>query len=144
MGHQVLLYGVGDEQRFVLGVEAGVQAQLVARRRFGPQLLAFALFIILHHRTGRAQDVLGGAVILLQPDGLGLTEIALEIQNIADVRPAPAIDRLVLVAHHAHVAVHLGEQPHQLVLTAVGVLILVHHHVAQPPIPGFARRGVGL
>ncbi len=32
-----------------------------------------------------------------------------------------------------------GEQAHQLVLAAVGVLILVDHDVAQAAVPGFAR-----
>ena len=139
IGHQVLLDGVGDEQGFVFGVETGVQPQLVPGRRFGPQLLAFAFFVVLHHRAGRTQNVLGGTVILLQPNGLGLAEIALEVENVTDVGAAPAIDRLVLIAHHADVAVLLGEQAHQLVLAAVGVLILVHHDVAQAPVPGLAR-----
>ena len=68
-----------------------------------------------------------------------LGKIALEIQNVADVRAAPAIDRLVFVAHHADVAVRLGEQAHQLVLAAVGVLVFVDHDVAQPAVPGLAR-----
>ena len=64
--------------------------------------------------------------------------IALEIQDVPDVRAAPAIDRLVLVAHHADVAVLLGQQPHQVVLGAVGVLILVDHDVAQAAVIGLA------
>ena len=58
---------------------------------------------------------------------------------LLDVGAAPAIDRLVLVAHHADVAVLLGEQAHQFVLAAVGVLILVDHDVAQAAVLGFAR-----
>ena len=70
---------------------------------------------------------------------LRVREIVLEIENVLDVGAAPAIDRLVFVAHHADVVVRLREQAHQLVLAAVGVLILVDHDVAQAPVPGLAR-----
>jgi hypothetical protein len=61
-------------------------------------------------------------------------KVVLEIQNVLDVRAAPAINRLIFVAHHADIAVRFRQQPHQLVLAAVGVLILVDHHVAEPPV----------
>ena len=63
----------------------------------------------------------------------------LEIQDVPDVGAAPAIDRLIFVAHHADIAVLFGQQPHQVVLRAVGVLILVDHHVAEPPVVRLAR-----
>ena len=66
-------------------------------------------------------------------------KILLEIENVADIRAAPAVDRLIFVAHHADVVVRLREQPHQLILAAVGVLILVDHDVAQAAVPGVAR-----
>ena len=65
--------------------------------------------------------------------------ILLEIENVADIGAAPAVDRLVFVAHHADVIVRLREQAHQLILAAVGVLIFVDHDVAQPAIPGVPR-----
>ena len=88
---------------------------------------------------GGGQDVLRRAVILLQADGLGVRIIAFEIENIADIGAAPTVDGLVLVAYHADIAVLFGEQAHQFVLAAVGVLILVDHDVAQAAVPGFAR-----
>ena len=105
---QMLFGGVGDEQRFVLRVEGGIQAHVLALGPFGPEFLTLARLVVLHHRAGRRQDGFRRTVVLLQPDGAGLGEIALEIQNVANVRPAPAIDRLVFVPHHAHVAVLLG------------------------------------
>ena len=65
--------------------------------------------------------------------------VLLEIENVADIGAAPAVDRLVFVAHHADVIVRCESRPHQLVLAAVGVLILVDHDVAQAAIPGVAR-----
>jgi hypothetical protein len=55
----------------------------------------------------------------------------LEVEDVPQVRPAPFVDRLVRIAHDAQVAVLRGEPLDQHVLRAVGVLVLVHHHVAE-------------
>ena len=48
-----------------------------------------------------------------------------------EVGAAPLVDRLVGVADDAEVAVRRREPLDQQVLRPVGVLILVHHHVAE-------------
>ena len=58
----------------------------------------------------------GGAVVLLQPDDLGAGEVLLEAQDVADLGAAPAIDRLVVVADAADVAVRLRQQPQPEIL----------------------------
>ena len=73
-----------------------------------------------------------GAVVLLQPDHLRPLEILLEAQDVAHLGPAPAIDRLVVVAHAADVAMPAGQEPQPEILRDVGVLILVHEDVAEP------------
>ena len=60
-----------------------------------------------------------------------LRPIALEIQDIADIRATPAVDALIVVANDHKVAAHLGEQLGDGILCAVGVLIFVHHDVAK-------------
>ena len=80
--------------------------------------------------AGDIEDRLSGAVVLLQHHDLQLGEVALEVAQVTDVGLAPAVDRLILVADHADVAVAGAEQPHQLVLGDVGVLELVHHQMA--------------
>ena len=56
-------------------------------------------------RVGRVEDRLGGAEVLLEHDHLGVGEALLELQDVAHVGGAEAVDRLVRVAHHAEVAV---------------------------------------
>src|SRR5208283_1938041 len=74
-------------------------------------------------------------VILFEANHRCVWVIALEIENIPNVRAAPAVNRLVLVAHYANVLVPLREQPHQLILSAIGVLILVdHQEFVAPPV----------
>ena len=57
--------------------------------------------------------------------------VVLEVEDVAQVRAAPGVDRLVGVADHAEVAVLPGELAHQLVLHAVRVLVLVDEHVLE-------------
>ena len=52
-----------------------------------------------------------------------------QIQQVGDFRPAPAVDALVVIAHHAKIAMFFRQQMDQLELRGVGVLVLVHHHL---------------
>ena len=69
------------------------------------------------------------AVVALEPDHLGAGKILLEAQDVVDLGAAPAIDRLVVVADAADVAVALGQQPQPQILRDIGVLIFVDQHV---------------
>ena len=80
---------------------------------------------------GGGEDMAGRAIIALEPDHLGAGEIVLEAQDVVDLGPAPAIDRLVVVADHAEIARTLRQQPQPQILRNVGVLIFVHQHVAE-------------
>ena len=86
---------------------------------------------MVDHRVRRLEDRPGRAVVLLELDDLGVGEVALEVEDVADVGVAEAVDRLVVVADDHQVAVLLGEQLEQPVLGVVGVLVLVDEDVAQ-------------
>ena len=55
----------------------------------------------------------------------------LEVEDVPQVRAAPLVDRLVGIPHHGEVPVSRGQPLNQQVLRAVGVLVLVHHDVAE-------------
>jgi hypothetical protein len=84
-------------------------------------------------RVGRAQDAAGRSVVLLQLDHARAGVVALEVEDVADVGAAPLVDRLILVADHGDAVRALGEEAHQAVLHAVGVLELVDQHVVEAP-----------
>ena len=69
------------------------------------------------------------AIVLLKWHHLSSWPVALKVENVANVCTAPAIDGLVVVTHHAEVAVPGGKLPYPGVLDAVGVLILVNVQV---------------
>ena len=97
-----------------------------------PQLLLHALRIGGDEARRRVENGLRRAVVLLQYDDLGLREVGLEAQDVADVRVTPGVDRLVRVAHDAQIAMSLRQLLGNRVLYDVGVLELVDHEVNVP------------
>ena len=118
-------------------VEGGFHRHRVAGAVVGPQRLALAPQIVADHAVGRVQNVLGGAVILLQADGTGPLILALKVEDILNIGATEAVNALVVIAHHADVPVSACQEACQLVLQIVGVLILVNQHVAELPLVVF-------
>ena len=96
-----------------------------------PQLLGLAALVVRHDRVRRREDRLRGAVVLLQLHDMRAREVTLEVEDVRDVRAAEAVDRLVVVADHADVALLACEQLQQPVLRVVGVLVLVDQDPAE-------------
>ena len=99
---------------------------------FRPKGLVLPPFIVADHAICRLKDGLRGAVVLLQLDHPGVWKYFLEVQDILDVGSPELVDGLVVVPHHAQVPVLARQQPHQLKLHCVGVLVLIHHDIAEP------------
>ncbi len=83
----------------------------------------------------------GGAVVVLQTEGLALREVLPEVQDVLDARSPERVDGLRVVAHHAEILMELAEFLYYQVLGVVRVLILVHHYVSEPPRYGFRHVG---
>src|SRR3546814_2486429 len=79
------------------------------------------------------EDMRRRTVVALEPDDAGAREILLEAQDVADLGATPAVDRLVVVADAAEVAVALRQEAQPEVLRDVGVLVLVDQDVAEAP-----------
>jgi hypothetical protein len=122
---------VADEARLGLAVPEPAQAHRLALVALGPEGLAEAPLVVGDQARGGGQDVRGRAVVALEPDHLGPGEVLFEAQDVADLGPAPAIDRLVVVADAAEIVVAAGEQAQPEVLGHVGVLVLVDQEVAE-------------
>ena len=127
---QELLDAVGDEESFVFAVGGLVEADEGAALALGPEFFALAAEVVGNHGAGGGEDVLRGAVVLLQADDAGVGEVLLELEDVADFGAAPGVDALVLVADGAYVFLFAGEELHELVLGTVGVLVLVDEEVA--------------
>ena len=126
---------LADPAGLGLAVPVADQADLFAFGMLGPEGLAQAPLVRRDQPRGGGEDVRGGTVVLFQPDDLRAGEIRLEPQDVADLGPAPAIDRLVVVADAADVAMCLRQQPQPQVLRDVGVLVFVHEDIAEALLP---------
>ncbi len=91
--------------------------------------------VVLDQRPGGAENVFGRAVVLGEVKDFGFGIVFLEAQDVAEIRAAPRVDRLGHVSDDGEVLARLGEQPHEEVLDAVGVLILVNENVLKPSLP---------
>ena len=123
-------------------VEGGVQGQRLAITDVGAQLLAEAPLVVGDQRVGGIEDVRRGAIVLLQTDDLGIGEIAVELLDVLDLRAAPAIDRLIVVAHHHQALAALGEKAQPGVLHGVGVLELVDQDMAEATLVMLQQAGI--
>ena len=135
---------LADPARLLLAVPVADQPDLLAGLDVGPEGLAEAMLVRRDHGACRGEDVRGRAVVLLEADDDGAGEVLLEAQDVADLGAAPAVDRLVVVADDAEVAVGGGEQAQPEVLRDVGVLVLVDEDVAEPALVLRQHVGVAL
>ena len=78
----------------------------------------------------RVEDELRRSVVLLELDDGRVRPVALEVEDVADVRAAPAVDRLVVVADDRQVPVLRREGLDPQVLRAVRVLVFVDMEIA--------------
>ena len=135
---------LADPAGLGLAVPMPDQADLQAVLGIGPERLAQPALVRGNQPRGRAQDLRGGTIVLFQPDHLRARKILLEAQDIADLGPAPAIDRLVVIADAADIAMGLRQQPQPQILGDVGILIFVDEDIAEAVLPAGQNIGMGL
>ena len=103
-----------------------LRAQALVDAREGPQPVR----VVVGDETGRGvEDGLGGAMVLHQHHLASARVEVAEGEKVGGRGPAPAVDGLVVVAHHREVGGVSGHEPQQLELGLVGVLELVDEHV---------------
>ena len=91
---------------------------------------------------GDGEDVAARTVVALEPDHPRAGKVFFEAEDVVDVRPAPAVDRLVVVADAADVAAALRQETQPQVLDGVGVLVLVDQNVAEAALKAGEHVGV--
>ena len=94
---------LADVAGLFLDIPAAGDLHLFAGHVFGAQRLAQPAFVVRDQVRGGGEYVAGAAVIAFEPDHLGAGEIVVEAQDVVDLRAAPAIDRLVVIADAADV-----------------------------------------
>ena len=100
----------------------------------GPEGFVLAGAVVFDDSVGGIQDVLGGAVILLEADYHSVGIDFFKVQDIADVGAAEFIDGLIVISHNTEIFVSAGKKADQLKLGAVGILVFVDHDIAEAPL----------
>ncbi len=126
-----VLEAADHEAGLVHLVEGGVQRNRLPLGPFGPQLLAKALRVVGDDAVGGFEDIGGGAVVLLEANGLGALIVGQEALDVLDLGAAPAVDGLVIVADDHHFAAVASQHPQPGVLDTVGILELIHQDVLE-------------
>ncbi len=106
-----------------------------------PQRLLLAAAVVGDDGVRGGQDRLSRAIVLLELDHVRLLEVPLEVEDVADVGAAEGVDRLIVVADDAEVAVVPGDELEPPILRAVGVLVLVDEDVPEGVLVAFADLG---
>ena len=130
-----------DEARLGMLVLHLDRLHRIALAEVREQVLRLALAVVLDDGVRGAQDRVRRAVVLLERDRARAWEVALEVEDVADVGAAERVDRLIRVADGAEVAVLGREQLQQPVLRVVRVLVLVDEDVAERLPPALLRLG---
>jgi hypothetical protein len=131
----------GDEACFRVLVLDLDDAHRLTLPQLAPKVLRLPLAVVRNDCIRRAQDRVRGAVVLLERDHTGAAEVALELEDVADVRSAEGVDRLVGIADDEDVLVLAREQLEEAVLRVIRVLIFVDEHVAERLLPAGASLG---
>ncbi len=127
---------LADEARFLLGIPGPGEHHPLARFFVGAQGLAEPPLVVGDQVGGGCEDVSGRPVIAFQPHHGGAGKVVLEAQDVVHLRPAPAVDRLVVVSDAGEVGAFLRQQAKPEILRDVGILVLVHQHVAEALVIG--------
>ena len=139
------------------GLQAAFGAQALDARHHALGLVLFAVAIDDPHRLAfaefaeqrlgkqlgvRADDVVGGAqdgagraVVLLQLDDFERRKVLRQFFQVVQRRAAPAVDRLVVVAHRRKAAARADQQFQHFILRGVGVLVFIDQHMAERRLP---------
>ncbi len=117
--------GVDDETGFTVIVGGLVEEDFLAFATFGEELFLLPARIAVDDGHGRIQNCLLRTVILLEQDGLAVGMVFFEAQNVPIIGAAPAVNRLIGVAHAKNVVMGRRQVLNQVVLGNIGVLELV-------------------
>ena len=137
-----LLDFVGNEFGFFLAAGHGQQPHRVFAYFVGAQCLFAAACIVADEDIGAVEHLFCATVVFLQFDDGGVGEEAFEVQDVGNLRTAPAVDGLVIIAHHADIVLRADKLAQQAHLQRVGVLELIHCDVGEALVPFLMDGGV--
>ena len=125
---------------FMVGVD---DTYRLAFAQVAPQILGVELRIGSDDVVGCAQDGRGRPVVLLELDDFELWKVQWQLLQVVQRRTAPAVDRLIVVAHRCEARLlrvcAADQQFEHLVLGGIGVLVFIDQYMADIGLPFLAH-----
>ncbi|GBC83002.1 hypothetical protein HRbin10_02140 [bacterium HR10] len=121
----------GDEGRLLVDILRGHKSGLRSIGTPRAQRLRELPLVVADGGVGQSQDLWRAAIVRLQAVDARVRIALGELVDVAEIGPAPAVDRLAVVADDHDVAVPPGQPIHDLRLQTVRVLIFVHEDVLE-------------
>ncbi len=128
--HQLLDFQ-DDKPGFIPALRSAVKAYERSILPFAPEILFFSVSVVLHEVVGSFQNSPGGAIISLQLHQDRIRKVRLKPGKYAGLGAAKSIDALIIVANHGDVAVYRGQEPDELILRSVDILVLIDQHILE-------------
>ncbi len=129
-GHELNL--LGHKAGFVPVGRREAQTDAIAFRIMGPEPFLQLVPVFADDGVGGLEDRLRGAVVLLQLDNFSLGVVPLEIEYVSDIRQTEAVDGLTVITYYTKVTMLFGKHADEYVLSVIGILVFIHHNVAEP------------
>lgn len=120
-----------DELCLVLLVESLEHDDLLSLWIRGEERLFHLVGIIFYDGIRRLDDDLGRTIVLFEIDDERIRIVFFKVQNIRNIRPAPAINPLPVISYDTEIATFTCEDADNLVLERVGILVLIDHKVLE-------------
>ena len=133
---------LANKPRLLLAVRPFSDLWPISKRLVGEQRLSQAAAIVGDQSRGDGENVPRRSIVSLKPDHRCAGKILLEAQDVFDIRAAPGVDRLIVVADTAQIAVGLSDEPEKQILDDIRVLVLVDQDVTEAPAEGVEDVGV--
>ena len=110
---------------------------------FRPKGFVLTVGVISNNGVCKLQNMLCRTVVALQLKYLCVFEVLFKVQNVFNLRPTPAVNRLVVVTYGKQIAMYGRKVADNFILHGVSVLELVHKHVAETTAKVISCVGVG-
>ncbi len=121
-------HALRDEGRLLVGVAAGHEHRLAAGLFRRGEFLGELVDVRRDRGVRDGKNLRRAAVIDLDLVNLRAGIALGKFEDVAEVRAAPRVDALRIVAHHHHVLVLRAEQIDEVALELVRVLVFVHEN----------------
>ena len=121
-------------------IRCAQHADLLARALPRVERLRLATLVVPNQRVGRGHYMFRRTKILAERHSHSALKALFKFKDVSNVRAAPAIDRLIRIAHHADIPMPAGDVARNSKLRAIGVLVFVDQHIAVAPRGDRAQR----